>query len=169
MLDYTKLGDFENTKARRFMVIGLMTKRASPPEIEKNINKSLKDQGKRAVSLKTIYRDMKHIKDLIEAGDPLPPAIARAHGEEFYEQKIRELEAFASQTRKSNPNAYLGAQKELIKLQGELLKLQGASVERIEHTGIIKQEVKIATDEELKDFDSTFKELSKRRPKKDID
>lgn len=166
MLDYSKLGDHENTKARRFMVIGLMTKRASPPEIEKNINKALKEQGRRAVSLKTIYRDMKHIKNLIEDGDPLPPAIARAHGEEFYEQKIRELEAFASAVRKTNPNAYLGAQKELIKLQGELLKLQGASVERVEHTGTIKQEVKL-DDDQLKDYAGTFKEVLKRRTPKD--
>lgn len=136
-MDYCKLGTQEKTKTRRFKILGLLAKGATPPEISNSVNKQLEKAGEKPLSLDTIYLDIRHINKLYAEGDDTPLAAIRAQGETFYLQKIRELEQKA-QDYKDNPSVWLGIQKLLADLKEKDLKLKGAFVEKVEHSGEIK-------------------------------
>ncbi len=136
-MDYCKLGTQEKTKTRRFKIIGLLAKGATPPEIQKSINKQLEAEEKKPLSLDMIYLDIRHINKLYAEGDDTTLAAIQAQGETFYQHMIRDLIRKA-QDYESNPSVWLGIQKLLADLKEKDLKLKGAFVEKIEHTGEIR-------------------------------
>lgn len=135
MVDYCKLGHTEATKTRRFKVIGLLAKGATPMEIYKSINKEHRKKEIKEICLETIYKDIKEINKLYAKGDDTTLMAVQAQGATFYQHKIRELEAYAQTVKDDNPSVYLGVQKLLADMKEKDLKLKGAFIEKVEHIG----------------------------------
>lgn len=117
-LDYDRLGLNDKIRARRFKVLQLRNRGATPPEISHTLG----------VTYKTVQNDIRHIKQ-VQLHDQDLKTI-REDGANFYEIKIRELSALISaitpKDRQEHTNYILGLEKLIQTYKAESMKIQGA-------------------------------------------
>lgn len=114
--NYTILGNSEPVRARRFKVLQLLMRNATQPEIAHVTGQDLKQ----------VYRDVNFLKT-IKLND-LPLEIIIDNGANFFELKVRELQAKAA-TIPWEPKNYkdvINLEKLIIDTKEKSLKIQGA-------------------------------------------
>jgi len=125
--DLRALGQNERMRKRRYKVLRLWLKGATAGEIAHNTGEKIK----------TIYNDLDYIR--ATPLNTLPVEVIRDMGVNFYELKVRELEARIAKVppeeARKHPNYVLGLEKLVQRYKEESLKMQGCYQENINHTG----------------------------------
>lgn len=129
-IDYRALGPNAKLQHRRYKVLRLYLKGATPPEIAHMTGETIK----------TVDNDLQYLRT--KQLNELPLMIMKDMGNSFYELKIRELEAEIAKLPNKTPedirsysNTRLGYEKLIQKYKEQSLQLMGAFTERVEHTG----------------------------------
>lgn len=115
--NFAKLGANDAVRTRRFKVLQLYLRNATPPEIAYSLG----------LDVKQVYRDTVFLRG-IQLND-LPLEIIRDMGTNFYEMEIRELHAQAATLdlgQKDDRKFYIDLKNAILKNKIESLKLQGA-------------------------------------------
>lgn len=115
--NFKLLGNNDTIRTRRFRVLQLYLKGAIPPEIAYTMG----------LETKQVYNDINFLRS-IQLND-LPIEIIRDMGANFFEMKIRELQARIAQEadKEKKDKAYiLGLEKLILSHKIESLKVQGA-------------------------------------------
>jgi len=117
MIDYTCLGQNTEMRERRYDVLALFIKGATPQETHKILSK----QKHPDLTLKQVYNDR-----LFFTTNPLhslPAEMARDFNQSFYEMKVRELEGRLKDF-KTDSKSWLATQ-ELMGLMNDKVELSG--------------------------------------------
>lgn len=114
--DYTLLGTSEAIRARRYNVLKLLMSGTTPPEIAEELE----------IKKSQVYNDIAFLKSTKLNDLPLDMIIEA--GANFFELKVRELEALAAELRQDprQISNLLKLEKEIRETKIESLKLQGA-------------------------------------------
>lgn len=129
--NYIILGQNDDIRARRFRILQLYLRNATPPEIAHSLG----------LELKQVYRDITFLRS-IRLND-LPIEIIRDMGSNFFEMKVRELQsrvaAIPEDEVLKNSNYVLGLERLILQHKSESLKILGAYQDPDEHpTGPIQ-------------------------------
>jgi len=122
MIDYTCLGQNTEMRKRRYDVLSLFVKGATPQETANLLN----------LSIKQVYNDR-----LFFTTNPLhnlPAEMARDFNQSFYEMKVRELEGRLKDF-KTDSKSWLATQELIRKYKADSLKLMGLMNEKVELSG----------------------------------
>lgn len=133
-LNYTCLGHNEKIRDRRYKVLTLFLKGASPKETANTTG----------MTIKQVYNDITFLRT--NPLHDLPIEMVRDFGKSFYEIKVTELERKLKMN-ESNPSVWLGIQKLIKDYKDASLKLQGASNEVIEHIGEVTHVLEVRYEE----------------------
>ena len=125
MIDYTCLGQNTEMRERRYDVLALFIKGATPQETHKILSK----QKHPTLTLKQVYNDR-----LFFTTNPLhnlPAEMARDFNLSFYEVKIRELEVRLD-VFKPDSKSWIATQELIRKYKADSLKLQGLMNDKLD-------------------------------------
>jgi hypothetical protein len=143
-MDLEIFGKRKKIQDRRLSILTLEEKGLKPREISKSLEIDIGD----------VYNDLKW------ARKNLPREIR----EQIWDmQFLREIEKEMRDAK--HPLHKIGYRNILLKVRQDMRKRSGMYIERIEHSGEIKQEVKL-DDSQLKDYAGTIKEVLKGRSRK---
>ena len=144
-LDYTCLGPYDEIRKRRYFVLSLLIKNATPAEI---VEMSIKSEKQEDLTIKQVYNDLSYLRT--HELHNLPLNMVRDINCSFFELKVTELERKANKY-ETNPSVWLGIQKLIGYYKEKSLQLQGALVEKVEHSGDMAFILKWGTDEDTDD------------------
>jgi hypothetical protein len=126
------LGKSKTVQKRRYQILSLMVKGATPNDVLNIMNKGV--EWSSHITIKTINNDFEYIRT--HPLHDISTAIAKDFNNSVYELKIRELEGMADGF-KIDSKVWLTLQELIRKTRVDSLKLQGLMNEKIEHDGKI--------------------------------
>ncbi len=123
-IDFTCLGQNPEMRQRRYDVLSLFVKGATPQETAEllNLPKKQVENDRMFITKQPLHN--------------LPAEMAKDFNLSFYEMKVRELEDKLEELKKDT-RSWIGTQELIRKFKADSLKLQGLMNDKVEHSGDI--------------------------------
>lgn len=121
-INYKCLGRTPKIQKRRYEILALTLKNATPAEISRITG----------IDIKQVYNDIQYLNQNTTQHE-VSLEILKGMNASFLEMKIRELESNLNKLNKDS-RLWLDTQSKIIDIRDKLMKLQGVYVEKVEHT-----------------------------------